>query len=510
ERDPEQLLALCQLAREILLPRGDLALHLVAPARRAVVPRLDRELPAAALGHLERAGEAVVAERLERRQRSPPRARSAMADTRTEDLVPVTDHVGGDRDAFADGSLDRKTAAVDDGRDVLDADPARRLSRRWLGHESRNHALSAVARIREVTRESGVLLHPTSLPGGRLGEEAFRFVDWLAAARQSWWQILPLGPPDRSGSPYRASSAFACWPGLLADPGAAVSAGELEGYVARHPSWTGHWAAFAGEGALADQVRFEREWAELRAYAHDRGIRILGDLPIYVAPGSADHVSNPELFQEGVVAGVPPDEWSATGQLWGNPLYDWPTFRSTGYRWWIDRFRRTFELVDAVRIDHFRGLVAYWAVPAGHKTALRGSWRRGPGRELFDAVAATLGELPLVAEDLGVITPPVERLRDELGLPGMVVLHFELAARTDPLDVPENRVVYTGTHDNETSAGWWTRQPRAVRRYARELAATVGIEDAEPSWLLIRLALASHGRIAIVPAQDLLGLGNEA
>jgi len=248
-----------------------------------------------------------------------------------------------------------------------------------------------------LNRSSGVLLHPTSLPGGRLGGEALRFVDWLAAAGQSWWQILPLGPPDEHRSPYRAASAFASSADLLADPDAHVDVWELARFVARHPYWTGEWAAFAGNGALADQVRFDREWGALRAYAAGRGVSLIGDLPIYVAPASADHAAHPELFQEGDVAGVPPDEWSATGQLWGNPLYDWHAMRRQRYRWWVERFRRTFELVDAARIDHFRGFVAYWAVPAGSETALGGSWHRGPGRELFDAVAGELGPLNLIA-----------------------------------------------------------------------------------------------------------------
>src|SRR3954447_6983853 len=286
----------------------------------------------------------------------------------------------------------------------------------YLDAPSREQTITAVM----FSRTSGVLLHPTSLPGGRLGDEAFRFVDWLGAAGPSWWQILPLGPPDEQGSPYRAASAFACWNGFLAEPDAPVTRPEVEDFVVRHPYWTGQWAAYAGGEALADQVRFEREWNALRAHARKRNVSLVGDLPIYVAPGGADHQGWPELFQDGVVGGVPPDDWSATGQLWGNPLYDWELQRRTGYRWWTERFRRTFELVDTTRLDHFRAFVAYWAVSERHRTARAGVWRRGPGRALFDAAQAELGELPLIAEDLGVITPPVERLRDELRLPGMV------------------------------------------------------------------------------------------
>jgi len=319
--------------------------------------------------------------------------------------------------------------------------------------------------------------------------------------------VLPLGPPDELDSPYASASAFAGSPALLAEPRAPVTADEVESFVARHPFWIGDWAAFAGAGAIADQVRFEREWTRLRAYAAERGVRLIGDLPIYVAPGGADHVSHPELFRRGVVAGVPPDAFSATGQLWGNPIYDWKTLRRTGYRWWTERFRRTFELVDLTRVDHFRAFVSYWAVPARLKTARQGAWLRGPGREPFDAAAAELGELPLIAEDLGVITPPVERLRDELGLPGMRVLQFGFGGGPDDPhraeNVPEHAVVYTGTHDNDTTRGWF----EALR--PEERAAT-GLDPEEPHWGLIRQALGSRARLAVVPAQDVLGLDNAA
>ena len=358
-----------------------------------------------------------------------------------------------------------------------------------------------------LRRASGVLLHPTSLPSGRLGGEARRFVDWLQAAGQSWWQILPLGPPDVTGSPYMASSAFAGWTGLLAEPDAPVAADELERFVAEHPYWIGHWAAFGGEDAIAGQVRFQREWNALRRYAAERGVRLVGDVPIYVAPGGADHTSHAELFQRGAVAGAPPDSLSATGQLWGNPLYEWPTHRAEGFRWWIERFRRTFELVDATRIDHFRGFVSYWAVPEGDETAERGRWRPGPGRALFDAVRAHLGDLTLIAEDLGVITPAVERLRDALGLPGMHVLQwaFDRGARNPhrPEKHRELGVVYTGTHDTDTARGWWDGLPAEKR-------ARTGFDPEEPHWRMVELALASRARLAILPAQDVLGLGSDA
>jgi len=359
----------------------------------------------------------------------------------------------------------------------------------------------------ELPRSAGVLLHPTSLPSGKLDRDAYRFVDWLAAAGQSWWQVLPLGPPDEFGSPYRSPSAFAASPQLLARPDARVSAGELEDFVARHPFWTGDWARFAGEDSLADQVRFEREWQFLRDYAAERGVRLIGDLPIYVSDGGADHDCWPELFAHGEVAGAPPDALSAGGQRWGNPLYDWPVHRATGFRWWRERFRRTFELVDLCRIDHFRGFVSYWAIPERNTTAKRGRWRPGPGAELFRAVEHELGDLPLIAEDLGHITPPVRRLRDELGLPGMVVLLWSFRrAPSNPHALENHRansVAYTSTHDTDTAAGWFS----SLR--PRQRAAT-GLDPREPSWGLIDLAYGSRAALALAPAQDVLGLAGEA
>jgi 4-alpha-glucanotransferase len=359
----------------------------------------------------------------------------------------------------------------------------------------------------ELRRSAGILLHPTSLPSGKLDREAYWFVDWLAAAGQSWWQVLPLGPPDEFGSPYRSPSAFAASPQLLARPHARVTAGDIEDFVARHPFWTGGWARFAGTEVLADEVRFEREWGALRAYAAERGVRLIGDVPIYVSDGGADHDCWPELFAHGEVAGAPPDALSATGQRWGNPLYDWPVHRATGFHWWRERFRRTFELVDLCRIDHFRGFVSYWAIPARNSTARSGRWRPGPGAELFHAVERELGDLPLIAEDLGHITPPVYALRDELGLPGMVVLLWAFRRRKrnphKPANHRRNSVAYTSTHDTDTAAGWFSGLS------PQEQAAT-GLDPREPSWGLIELAYASRPALTIVPAQDVLGLGSEA
>jgi 4-alpha-glucanotransferase len=368
----------------------------------------------------------------------------------------------------------------------------------------------------DLPRSSGVQLHPTSLPSGRLGREAFAFVDWLADAGQSWWQMLPLGPPDRHGSPYKSASAFAAWPGLLAEPRAPVSREAELDFRERNASWIDDWARLGPRGAVVDQVRFDREWAALRAHAEARGVRLIGDVPIYVAPGSADHRAHPELFRGDAVAGTPPDAYTDKGQLWGNPLYDWPALRRRGYNWWTERLRRTFELYDVARIDHFRGFCAYWAVPTGARHALAGRWQRGPGRAPFDAAARDLRrELPLIAENLGVITAAVERLRTGLGFPGMVVLQFGFGSR-DPANVHrpanhrEDTVVYTGTHDNDTVAGWYASLPDGVRREVDVAIDAAGVRERQPHWSLIRLAHASPARLAMAQVQDVLGLGSEA
>ena len=368
----------------------------------------------------------------------------------------------------------------------------------------------------QLTRSSGVQLHPTSLPGGRLGRDAYAWVDWLAQAGQSWWQMLPLGPPDRYRSPYKATSAFAAWPGLLGEPRAPVSKADELDFRERNAFWVEDWERFAGRDALADQVRFDREWAALRGYAAARGVRIIGDVPIYVAPGSADVRAHPELFQDGAVAGTPPDAFTDKGQLWGNPLYDWPALQRRRYRWWTERLRRTFELFDLARVDHFRGFVAYWAVPANARHALSGRWKRGPGRAVFDAAERTLGhQLPLIAEDLGVITPAVERLRDSLGYPGMVVLQFGY----DPADPHsthrperhvEHSIVYTGTHDHDTVRGWYDSLDDTRRALVDSDVAAAGVAEPEPWWSLIRLAFSSPARVAMIQAQDVVGAGSEA
>jgi 4-alpha-glucanotransferase len=363
-------------------------------------------------------------------------------------------------------------------------------------------------------RTSGVLLHPTSLPGGRLGPEAYAFVDWLAAAGQTWWQVLPLGPPDRFGSPYTSSSAFAGSPALLAEPHAPVDEAELADFRRANRYWIDDWERYAGPGAAEDQVRFEREWQRLRRYAAERGVGVIGDVAIYVGAASVDVRAHPELFRHGEMAAAPPDAFSADGQVWGNPLYDWAAHRREGYRWWIERLRRALALADVVRIDHFRGFVAYWTIPRGARTARNGRWRRGPGRALFDAVEAELGGLPVVVEDLGVITPAVHRLRDELGVPGMRILQSGFDGRPGnqhaPANVGERRVLYTGSHDNPPLAAWWATRTGAVRARVAKAVTAAGIAERDPVWALIRLALSTRAGATVVQAQDVLGLGADA
>lgn len=272
--------------------------------------------------------------------------------------------------------------------------------------------------------------------------------------------------------------------------------------IARHEIW---------------QFWFDRQWSALRAHAAAAGVRIVGDIPIFVAYDSADAWAHPDLFyfdEQGtptVVAGVPPDYFSATGQRWGNPLYRWDVMAKRGFAWWIERVRHTLAIVDLVRIDHFRGFAAYWEIPANEPTAVKGRWVRGPGQALFDALKGALGELPVIAEDLGVITPDVEALRDANGLPGMKVLQFAFGADASdpylPHNYPHDCVVYTGTHDNDTTRGWYAKAPEPERDFVRRYLAR---DDANVAWEMVRLAQASVADVAIAPLQDVLGLGSEA
>lgn len=450
-------------------------------------------------------------------------------------------------------------------------------------------------------RASGILLHPSSLPGpgpiGTLGRAAFGFVDWLAEAGQKIWQVLPLGPTGFGSSPYMSTSAMAGnallidaewftlrrW--LLEVPQApatnpavvdfaaamewqrAVITAALAGFDARASdderaqfaafcasrSWLPDFALFTAlaekwpdrvwnawptelarrhSAALSEarrdhatairRIEFEQwvfslQWDSLRRHAHARGVSILGDIPIFVSEHSADVWANPQLFDltpEGnprVVAGVPPDYFSPTGQRWGNPLYRWDRLAETGYAWWVERFRATFDVVDHVRIDHFRGFEAFWEIPADAENAIGGHWVKGPGRDVFDAVRAALGDRSIVAEDLGIITPEVDALRRGLGLPGMRVLQFAFDGDSGNVHLPQNydeaSVVYTGTHDNNTTVGWWLEADADLQDLVRRTLQTDALEIA---WVLMGTAWNSRARWAIAPVQDVLSLGAAA
>jgi 4-alpha-glucanotransferase len=441
-------------------------------------------------------------------------------------------------------------------------------------------------------RASGVLLHPTSLPSrygiGDMGPEAFRFADWLAAAGQRIWQVLPLGPTGYGESPYQLFSAFAGNP-MLISPDALLERGWLdaadlanvpdfpaeavdfdhvflwkeallrkafgrfraadeafEKFRTDHANWLPGYARFmalkgANKGRMwtewdaqiqADpemvryhefvQFEFFREWCAVKEYCAYRNIRIMGDLPIYVAMDSADVWEHSELFQFDAVAGVPPDYFSATGQLWGNPLYRWDHIKDNGYRWWIDRTVAALGMFDMIRMDHFRGFEAYWAVPSGEATAVNGQWIKGPGADLFRALKNSIGELPIVAENLGVITPDVEAIRHEFDFPGMAILQFafgkdEQARSFKPHNYVRNLVAYTGTHDNDTVAGWWrsegndsTRTPQDVEEEKARARTYLNTDGQEMNWTLIRALMASVADTVLFPVPDILGLGREA
>jgi len=373
-------------------------------------------------------------------------------------------------------------------------------------------------------RSAGLLLHVTSLPGGRLGPAAYRFVDFLAAAGQRWWQLLPLGPPGAGGSPYAALSAFAGDERLVGREGPSLDAPWVEEYAAFRalhdlfrkpwPSWPRRASAPRADVERYARLQggFDEEWRALKRYANERGIGLIGDLPIFVAHDSADVWAHREIFkldrrgQPRVVTGVPPDYFSKDGQRWGNPHYRWD--RPRVFDWWIARLRRAVELFDAVRLDHFLGFLRAWEIPSKERTGRRGRWAGGPGAELFEEVRKSLGRLPLIAEDLGLLTPEAAALRDRLGLPGMRVLQFSFGANAEdrPHYFPRNSVVYTGTHDNDTSRGWLRaggHDPERARRYA-------GCRRSDFHWGMIRVAHLAPSDLAIVPVQDLLGLGSDA
>jgi 4-alpha-glucanotransferase len=349
-------------------------------------------------------------------------------------------------------------------------------------------------------RSSGVLLHVTSLPSGRIDEEAYRFVDWLVAAGQSWWQLLPVHIPDRLGSPYSSVSAFAGHEGLLAAPS---SAHHSNGGGSKEPkgAWLEEWVRFAGESQRRAQARFQGEWLALKQYANARGIRLIGDIPLYVAGNSCDVATHPHLFGRSTVAGAAPSLNHPEGQRWGMPVFDWPVHAADGYSWWLARLERELELFDLLRLDHFRGLVAYWELPLDEPDPTKGSWGKGPGKALFDAVRDRLGGLPLIVEDLGHITPDVVALREEIAVPGMNVV-----ARVGDINWRTDSVIYTSTHDSDTLAGWWQRWGRENQP---QLAAGARGPDDEHRALLHNV-MAVENELVIIPAQDLLGLGSDA
>jgi len=456
-------------------------------------------------------------------------------------------------------------------------------------------------------RASGILLHPTCLPGrfgiGDLGRAAYQFIDFLELGGQKLWQVLPLGPTGIEHSPYIMNfSSFAGNP-LLIDLDQLATEGLLEAekltslpnttdaayarvdfsqviphkfkylhqaferfqpdeayqqFCQEQAWWLDDYVLFIAlfeannqlpwnkwdadlvrrdPKALADaaaklsveikfhrflQFKFFEQWGRLRAYANGKGIQIVGDISIYVCHNSADVWAAPDMFkldpqtyEPAFMAGVPPDYFSATGQLWGNPVYDWEKMEQANFAWWVNRFKATLLYVDIVRIDHFRGFEAYWQVPGGETTALNGEWVKGPDAKFFEVLKAALGSLPVMAEDLGVITPEVELLRDRFEFPGMKILQFAFGGGADNLYLPhhyiQNCVVYPGTHDNDTAIGWWNSTGDAEKSHVAEyFGYSDPSELKQINWEFIRTALASVADLAILPLQDLLGLDGRA
>ncbi len=459
--------------------------------------------------------------------------------------------------------------------------------------------------MKKISRKSGILMPVASLPGkygiGTFGKESYQFVDMLAEAGQSYWQILPLGPTSYGDSPYQSFSTFAGNPYFI-DPEMLIEEGLLtqkeadsydfgkktdtidygkiyrsrfdmlkkafkrskisedkafSSFCKKNAFWLEDYAlymavknSFGGVSFIEWdepvrkrdkktldayrtkyatevkfymflQYKFHMQWKALKKYANAKGIKIIGDIPIYVAFDSADTWADPKLFQfdengyPTAVAGCPPDGFSATGQLWGNPLYDWDYHKKTGYKWWIRRFRHCFELYDVVRVDHFRAFDAYYAIPYGDKTAEFGKWKKGPGYELFREIKSQLGEVDIIAEDLGFLTESVIKLVQRTGYPGMKVLQFAFDSRSDsdylPHNYVSNTVCYTGTHDNETTVGWFKGLKASDRRMALSYINRKTFEsNRDLAFSFVKLAMGSVSKLCIIPMQDWLGLGDEA
>ena len=455
-------------------------------------------------------------------------------------------------------------------------------------------------------RSSGILFHPTSLPGkygiGTLGKEAYAFIDFLKKSKQKLWQIFPLGPTGYGDSPYQSFSSFAGNPYLIdfdllieahllseedlkdiffgnneeyIDYGAIYNQkypllrkayenfkssdnnemrDSLENFKRENSSWLNDYSLYISlknhfnglpwnewahdiknrenstmqhyKNELADDIEYHnfiqflffKQWNDVKRYANENGIKIIGDIPIFVAADSSDAWANPEIFlfdeerKPVKVAGVPPDYFSATGQLWGNPLYNWEKLKETNYSWWVERVRANLSTCDIIRIDHFRGFEAYWAVPYGDDTAINGQWEPGPGIDLFNAIKSQLGELPIIAEDLGLMTQGVIDLREATSFPGMKILGFAFDSGEEndylPHTYTKNCVVYTGTHDNDTLVGWFQKAKEEDRQFARDYLNSRS--DDEIHWDAIRGAWSSVACMAISPVQDFLGLGSEA
>lgn len=378
-----------------------------------------------------------------------------------------------------------------------------------------------------MNKKAGVLLHITSLPGkygiGTLGAEAYSFVDFLAEAGFSAWQILPVNPVGAGYSPYQSPNSLEGNP-MLIDPDllfekGLISENELPpisdtdevDFPAIEAEWDKMLALCVSRSDDENFIQNEwrRQWDALHTYANSRGVEIIGDLPIYVAPGSVDFTSQPEQFARGLVAGCPPDAFSATGQLWGNPIYDWDAMANDGYRFWINRIRHTLSLFDRVRLDHFRGFCAYWAIPEDAEEASEGEWKQGPGLALFDALFREFGHLPLIAEDLGYITDDVHALRNALDMPGMAILQFAFDSDDCPYHpekLHDSMVCYTGTHDNDTTLGWAQSGGFAVEKAMEYFKAETPLQLVGA---MIFCALSSPAELAIIPMQDLLREGSQ-